>query len=41
MTDECRTILSILNCDCELFKNERNAKEIIDRFHDLLSQGEY
>jgi len=41
MTDKCRTILSILNCDCELFKNERNAKEIIDRFHDLLSQGEY
>jgi len=29
MTDECRTILSILNCDYELFKNERNAKEII------------
>jgi len=40
MTDECRTILSILNCDYELFKNERNAKEIIDRFYDLLSQGE-
>lgn len=39
MTDECMAILNFLNCEYELFANDRNGDNIIARFNDLATQG--
>ncbi|SCW75295.1 protein of unknown function [Paenibacillus tianmuensis] len=39
MTDDCKAILDFLNCDYELFENEKNGEKIVERFNKLTAQG--
>jgi len=39
MTDDCKTVLGFLQCDYELFENERSGDKIITRFNELTTQG--
>jgi len=41
MTEEySNLIMQFLNCDCELFSNDRTQEEIVTRFNELTEQGE-
>ncbi len=39
MTDNCKEIISFLNCEYELFENEADDQRVIDRFNALTEQG--
>ncbi|MBP1995540.1 DUF4253 domain-containing protein [Paenibacillus eucommiae] len=39
MTDDCKAILDFLNCDYELFENEKSGENILRRFNELTELG--